>query len=86
MDWERKQIRIKGVVIPVAWDAEGNAIKAAIFTANEEEYLIEENTNLSRLLSLLKQEVEVKGMVREEAGQKVINVERYKTLKRGEIR
>jgi hypothetical protein len=79
----RKQIRIRGIVIPAGWDAEGNAIKAAIFTANEEEFLIEENTNSKQLLSLIRQEVEVSGIVTEEAGQKVITVEDYQKVRRG---
>lgn len=50
MDRERKQIRIKGIVIPVEWDAEGNAIKAAISVSNEKEYLIEDDKNLEQFL------------------------------------
>jgi hypothetical protein len=64
----KRHLRIRGIVIPIGWDAEANAIKAAIFTANEEEYLIEENTNSKQLLSLIRQEVAVRGTVTEEAG------------------
>ena len=81
MEGEKRRIRIRGIVLPVEWDSEGNAIKAAIFSANEEEYLIAQNRNSSRLLSLLKQEVNVRGRLREEAGQKVIVVEGYEMLK-----
>ena len=80
----KRQIRIRGIVIPIGWDAEGIAIKAAIFIANEEEYLIEENTNSKQLLSLIRQEVEVRGRVTEEAGQKVITVEDYQRIRRGQ--
>jgi hypothetical protein len=85
MEREKRRIRIRGIVLPVEWDSEGNAIKAAIFTANEEEYLIGQNRNSNRLLSLLKRGVAVRGVVREGAGQKVITVEHYETLKKGEI-
>jgi hypothetical protein len=78
---ETRQIRIKGIVLPVEWDAEGHAIKAAIFTGNEEEYLIKEDENSKRFLSLFQQEVEVTGLVIEEADQKVITVEHCQTLK-----
>jgi hypothetical protein len=64
----KRQLRIRGIVIPIGRNAEAIAIKAAIFTANEEEYLIEENTNSKQLLSLIRQEVAVRGTVTEEAG------------------
>lgn len=81
MDRERKQIRIKGIVIPVEWDAEGNAIKAAISATNEEEYLMEDDKNLEQFLGLIQQEVDVRGMVREEPGRRIITVERCQRLK-----
>ena len=86
MEREKRRVRIKGIVLPVEWDEGGNTIKVAIFTANEEVYLVGENANSTSLLSLLQREVDARGLLREETGQKVINVERYKILKRGEIR
>lgn len=86
MEGEKRRIRVRGIVIPVEWDTEGNAIKAAIAAANEKEYLIEDDKNSEQFLGLIRQEVDVRGMVREEAGRRIIIVERYKTLKRGEIR
>jgi hypothetical protein len=85
MEGEKRRIRVRGIVLPVEWDAKGNAIKAAIFTVNEEEYLIGQNRNSKRLLSLLKREVDVRGSLSEEACQKIITVEHYRTLKQGEI-
>ncbi len=82
MEQGKRQIRIRGIVIPVGWDAEGNAIKAAIFTGNEEEYFIDEDEKAKRLLGLMRQEVEVRGAVREEADQKIITVVNYQRVKR----
>ncbi|NIN00365.1 MAG: hypothetical protein GTO24_20470 [candidate division Zixibacteria bacterium] len=81
-----KRIRTVGIVVPVEWDEEGNAIKVALLTAHEKEYLIRENANSRRFLSLLRQEVDVTGTVREEAGQKVITVQHVRSLKRGRKR
>ncbi len=75
-----REIRVRGIVIPVEWDAEGNAIKAAIAATNEEEYLIEDK-NLEQFLGLVQQEVDVRGMVREQAGRRIITVERCQRLK-----
>lgn len=77
-----KRIRTVGILVPVEWNEEGNTIKVALLTAHEKEYLIRENANSRRLLSLLRQEVDVTGTVEEVAGQKVITVERCRSLKR----
>lgn len=83
MERGREQIRIRGIVLPVNWDAGGNASKAAIFTANEEEYFIEEDKGSKRLFGLMQQEVEVSGTVRQEAGQNIISVAGYQRVKHG---
>lgn len=81
-----KRIRAVGIVVPVEWDEGGNALRVALLTAHEKEYLLREDANSRRLLSLLRQEVHVTGTVREEAGKKVITVQHCRTLKRGRIR
>jgi hypothetical protein len=77
MERQGQQINIKGIIIPAAWDAEGNATKAAISAFNEEEYLIEENGEGKRLLSLMQKVVEVSGVMRQEAGNKILKVEKF---------
>lgn len=49
--------RIKGIIIPAAWDREGNAISLSIATYDEKEYLIDSHQSITELLSLLHQEV-----------------------------
>lgn len=85
MAWEAKQIRIRGILIPVGWDENGNITKAAVMTPDEGEYLVEKNEQSKHVYALMRQEVEVIGIVREEIGQKVITVENCKTLKRARI-
>ena len=85
MAWEAKQMRIRGILIPVEWDEKGNITRAAVMTADEGEYFVEENEQSKHLFPLMRQEVEVIGIVREEIGQKVITVENCKTLKRARI-
>lgn len=83
--WQMKryieQIPIRGIIIPVDWDQAGNVVKAAILTGDEGEYLIEENTGSQQLFYLLRREVEVRGVVREEAGSKIISVENFRETK-----
>lgn len=76
-----EQIRIRGIIVPADWDPAGNVIKAAILTGDEGEYLIEENKESRQLFYLLRQEVEVRGVVREEAGSKIISVENFRETK-----
>jgi hypothetical protein len=74
MEGKGKEMRVRGILVPVDWDSEGHAIKAAIFTSDEGEYLIEESDKVNGLLGLMRQEIEARGIVREEAGQKKITV------------
>jgi hypothetical protein len=76
-----EQVSINGIIIPVAWDVEGNVTKAAISTFKEEEYLIEENETGKKLLSLIQKVVEVRGVVKVEAGNKIIAVEEFEQTK-----
>jgi hypothetical protein len=81
MERDGQHINIKGILIPVDWDDKGNVIKAAFLTANEEEYIVEENEKGKKLLGFMQQVMEIKGVVREEAGRKVITVETYQQTK-----
>ncbi len=74
MDRNGEEIKIRGILIPVAWDEEGNVRKVAVFAPHEEEYSVEENREVDGIRSLLHQEIEVTGRVREEAGEKIITV------------
>ena len=71
-------ITIRGILIPVDWDTEGTATKAAILTENENEYLIYDKKKVHELVGLMRQIIEVKGVVREEAGQRMITVRNWK--------
>ncbi len=55
---------ITGLVIPVDWDEQGNPTRTAIFSEDEQRYLVEHDRMGSELLSLLQQEVELEGIVR----------------------
>ena len=81
MERDTEQIRIRGIIVPVDWDPAGNVIKAAIFTGDEDEYFIEINKESQQLFYLLRQEVEVRGVMRKEAGSKIISVENFRETK-----
>ena len=73
-------IRIRGLVIPAGWDNNGNVVDLAIATRDEEEYLISGKDQVDRLKSLLRQEVEVKGILQTREGKKIIQVKIFNKL------
>ena len=81
MERNKEHVSIKGILIPADWDDKGNVVKAAILTANEKEYIVEEKEKGKKLLGLMQQVVEVSGVVREKAGKKMITVEKFEQSK-----
>jgi hypothetical protein len=70
-------VTLRGVVIPVQWDDEGNATAVALSAYDEDEYFIDRGGEGVRLMADMRKRVEVQGMVREEAGRKIITVKAY---------
>lgn len=75
---DNKQITIRGLVVPSEWDDTGNVISISISTFNEDEYLIDKDSVSNKLLSYMREGVEVSGFVREEEGIKKIKIKQYR--------
>ena len=75
---------IRGIVIPADWDEKGNVVAIAISTYDEDEYFIniEKREKGKKLLALIREEVEVSGLVHENEDIKTITVKKYR-LKKG---
>ena len=75
-----KLTTVRGIVIPVDWDKEGNALAVAISSPDEQEYVIEQNEKRKELTELIRQEIEVSGVVRKaiKKGRKTITVKSYR--------
>ena len=69
--------RIKGIVIPAAWDQNGKIITLAIATDDEKEYLIDSRRVVSKLIHLLRQEVVVTGTINQTRKNRYIQVKSY---------
>ncbi len=65
---------IRGIVIPSGWDSNGNIISLSIATGDEKEYIVENHQQISNLKDLLRQEVVVKGSIKDGKGHKMIKV------------
>ena len=73
---QNQPIEIRGVVVPVAWDAQGRVVAAGLAGVDEEEYLLTPGHPQAQVLGLLHSEVVVRGrLCRHPDGRKQINVE-----------
>ncbi len=68
---------IRGIVIPAAWDQDGNIVSLAIATDDELEYLVETSQIVAKLMSLLRQEVEVTGTINQTEKNNIIRITSY---------
>lgn len=68
---------VKGVVIPMDWDDQGNVVRIAISSHDEQEYVVDRGRKGGELVAFIRNEVEVGGEVREEDRRKVIKVKKY---------
>jgi hypothetical protein len=69
---------VRGIVVPVDWDEEGNTLAAAISSPDEQEYLIKQDPKGKELLRLMRQEIEAMGVVKKGSkGRKIIKINNY---------
>ena len=64
-------------MIPVAWDEQGNAVATAIFDHEENEYLVDSAGRGSEFLSLIRQEIEARGVLTQQADKKIFTIREY---------
>ena len=69
---------VKGVVVPTEWDDYGNVVALAISSNDEKEYIVDKKGKGRELLSLIRKEVEVTGVITEEDQKKIIRVSKYR--------
>ena len=74
LEKNRRLRAIKGIVIPVDWDQNGNPISVAIASHTEDEYLVSNDSKGKELFNLIREGVEVTGLVKEVAGIKIVEV------------
>jgi hypothetical protein len=72
-----KVTKIRGVVIPTAWDDQGNVTRIAISSHDEKEYQVDPKGKGPELLLHIRKEVEVAGVVREEEGKNIVRIRKY---------
>ena len=71
-------VAIRGIVIPADWDEKGNITAVAVSTYDEVEYFIENHEKAEELKAVIREEVEVHGILREGKNRPVIKVKEYR--------
>lgn len=71
-------VTIRGIVIPADWDEKGNVVAVAVSTYDEVEYLIENHEKERELKAVIREEVEVSGIVREEKKKLIMKIKDYR--------
>lgn len=79
------EFKIQGLIVPVAWDEEGNPLSVAVSTFDEKEYIVQKDIKGNQLFGLLREQVEVRGEIRIRDGVKTIKVKKYALIKKPEL-
>jgi len=75
---------VTGIVIPVEWDDQGNALATIISSPGEQEYLVEPYAKGKALLGLVREEIEARGVVKKGTkGLNTIRVNSYRLKRAG---
>jgi hypothetical protein len=71
-------MKVKGILIPVNWDKNGNVVSVAIAANDESEYLVEDPELAGKLKGRLRQVVEVSGVVKRASGKNIIKIKQWR--------
>jgi hypothetical protein len=77
---DKELITLRGIIIPMGWDETGGVVAIGLSGADEEEYQIETNEKKGELLTFLRKEVEVTGLLRGQIGKRVIALKTYRVM------
>jgi hypothetical protein len=71
-------VTIRGIVVPADWDEKGKVVAVAVSTYDEVEYFIENHEKKKGLKTVIREEVEVRGIVKEEGKKLIMKVKDYR--------
>jgi hypothetical protein len=63
-----QQMVINGIIMPHDWDENGKVTEIALYTDEEEVYVVEDNRLAQELIRLLRNKVEIEGNIRKYPG------------------
>ena len=74
-------VYLRGIIVPVKWDENGNVAGFGIETFDENFYLIDGIEEVARLKRLLREEVELGGDIQVISSKKIISIKEIRILK-----
>jgi hypothetical protein len=75
-----KLVKIRGILLPMDWDENGKVTAIGLASTDEKEYLIQNNKRREKLLESMRKEIEISGLIKEQAGRKTILLKRYRQI------
>ncbi len=81
-----KPTTLKGILLPVEWDDKGRITAVALSTADEKEYRIIEDEKGKQLISLVREELELTGIVKTIQNNNTMTVVHYRKKRLGKQR
>ena len=73
-------VYVRGIIVPVKWDENGNVVGFGIETFDEDFYLIYGPREVGRFKQLMREEVELGGDIHLISGKKIISVRDIRLL------
>lgn len=70
---------MKGILLPVDWDDKGCITAVALSTSDEKEYLVVKDEKGEQLLAMVREELELTGIIRTIRNANTITVVNYRT-------
>ncbi len=75
---KKKQVELKGILVPESWDSSNKVVRVAICTSGEKEYIIEKNNKGEELLRYSGLKAVIRGILKDKGiKKKSIIVENY---------
>ena len=75
-----KTISLQGIIIPSAWDKDGNVITISLSTFDEEEYSIGSDHLWRELMALLREKVRIRGIISRKGEKQIISVTDFQRI------
>ena len=75
-------VSVRGILVPIDWDENGRVLTTAVFTDQEDEFVIDNRSKGEELHGYLRAEVEITGSLMEREGRRMIRVEKFALLRR----
>jgi hypothetical protein len=69
---------LRGILVPVDWDDEGNVTAVALSTRDEREYLIDKDAIGKGLQSHVREEVELSGILKDGPAGRTVTVKEFR--------